>query len=128
MAADTPPWSAGSQSESVFRLDTEEMPANVVAEVRFALDMAALRYPGNGRVTIDAQILRAMLDALEDYAVAEDGLDKEHEELADKKAERIRKVLAEHQAKYPRTDAVSESQADAVKELATAVDNLLDDL
>jgi len=101
-----------------------DLPFHVVAELRQALDAAATQYGAAGRVTVDASVLRELVEALE--GMADEAHD--YDTLSDAKAERIRKVLDEHQAKYPRTDAVSESQADAVKEVCTAVDNLLDDL
>ena len=126
-----------SQADAVFRLDTEELPANTVSEVRLAIDVASLRYPGIGRVTIDAGVLRVMLDTLEDYAAAEDGLDADYEKLADNKAERIRKVLAEHKGKQSPTPNCATCGAptdgechyeNPIPSLCEAVDNLLDDL
>lgn len=108
------------------------LPAHVLSEIRLALDQAALLYPGHGRVTIDAGVLRGLLEAAEGNASD----DADFEALADAKAERIRKVLGEHKDQQnvatcevcgAPTDGMSHYES-PVPPLCEAVDNLLDDL
>ena len=109
-----------------------DMSEHTLSEVRLALDKAALLYLGHGRVTIDAGVLRELLDVAE----GNDSDDADYEALADAKAERVRKVLAEHrnqqntmtcEACGAPTDGMSHYES-PVPALCEAVDNLLDDL
>lgn len=119
-------------SEEAQRLYTT-FPFHVAAELRQALDAAAMQYGAAGRVTVDASVLRELIEAIESAAQT----NHEFENLADAKAKRIREVLAEHEGKQsPTPDCMTcgaptdgECHYESpVPALCEAVDNLLDDL
>lgn len=109
------------------------LPFHVAAELRQALDAAAMQYGAAGRVTVDASVLRELIEAIESGAQS----NQEFEDLADAKAKRIRKVLAEHKGKLSPTSDCTTCGAptdgechyeNPIPSLCEAVDNLLDDL
>ena len=118
----------------------DDIPQHVLAEVRLALDTAALLYPGHGRVTIDAAVLSELLERALECDTIEAERDASHEAMADAKAKRIRAVLADSKEASKDVTGFKDqcstcgAPTDAgtydnpVEPLCEAIDNLLDDL
>ena len=117
-------------------MDDEALPHYVLAEVRLAIDTAALLYPGHGRVTIDAVVLSELLERALECDGIEAERDVSHEARAETKAKRVRAALEEHKGQQSiatcetcgaPTDGECHYES-PLPALCEAIDNLLDDL